>query len=141
MSDSAQQLGLYLHLARASERRRRPHVRDRLLVLSGVIAARMDLSRIAAYCRHAVLQHNPGHMLRRWPTIESALDDPDFVHFHKHLTRRYPQEKAERLLSSLGIDMARERDTYYSAGEYAAALLGVTPEALEGQFGEAGQCE
>ena len=41
-------------------------------------------------------------------------------------------EKAERMLSSLGIEMARERDTYYSDREYAAALLGVSPHVLDG---------
>lgn len=136
MSGSIHQLGVYLHLARASQRRNRPHVRDRLLVLAGVIAARLDLCPVAAYCRYAVLQHNPAHMLRRWPTIGAALEDEDFVHLLRQLQRRYPQEKAERMLSTLGIDMARERDAYYSDSEYAAALLGVSPESLERMFGD-----
>jgi hypothetical protein len=138
MSEPIELLGLYLHLALASQRRQRPHVRDRLLVLAGVIAARMQLGSIAAYCRHLILQHNPQHMVRRWPTLDAALDDPDFLHFLKQIQRRYPQEKAERMLSSLGIDMARERQSYYSDTEYAAALLGETPESLAKMFGDAG---
>ena len=40
-------------------------------------------------------------------------------------------EKAEQLLQSLDIDAESERRAYYSDYEYAAALLGTTPAALE----------
>jgi hypothetical protein len=36
---------------------------------------------------------------------------------------------------ALGLDMARERETYFSDYEYAAALLGATPEQLQHRFG------
>ncbi len=65
-----------------------------------------------------------------------ALADDEFLCLLKQLQRRYPQEKAERLLQSLGIELGGERATYYSDFEYAAALLGTTPETLEKQFGE-----
>ena len=65
MSYSVEQLGIYLHLARASDQRRRPLVRDRLLILAGAIAAEIDLDAVAAYCRHQVLLHNPHHLLRQ----------------------------------------------------------------------------
>jgi hypothetical protein len=136
MSEPVDLLGLYLHLAQASQRRQRPHVRDRLLVIAGVIATRMDLEPIAAFCRHVILQHNPHHLLKRWPTLADAMQDDGFQHFLKQLQRRYPQERAERMLSSLGIDMARERQSYYSDTEYAAALLGQTPQSLQDMFGE-----
>lgn len=128
-------LGVYLHLARASELRRRPQVRDRLLILAGAVAARRGLARVAAYCRHRVLEHNPHHLVGNWPGLEEALQDPDFQFFLRQLLRRYPQEKAERMLSSLGIDMARERATYYSDEEYAAALLGASTDELDRMFG------
>lgn len=136
MSDLADQLGMYLHLARASGRRRRPMVRDRLLVLAGAIAAELDLDAVAACCRHQILQHNPRHFVRRWPTLSAALGDEDFQGHHKQLQRRYPREKAEQMLESLGIQMAREREAYFTDYEYAAAILGTTPEALEEEFGE-----
>jgi hypothetical protein len=136
MSRPVDLLGLYLHLARASRQRRRPHVSDRLLVLAGVIAARMGLPRIAACCRQRILEHNPQHLVGRWATLSDALNDDDFLHFLKHLQRRFPQEKAERMLSTLGIELGRERETYYTDEEYAAALLGDTPDNLERRFGE-----
>ena len=135
MSPSADLLGVYLHLARASDQRRRPMVRDRLLVLAGALAAEMDLASVAAYCRHQVLQHNPRHLVRRWETLAAALDDEDFHCHRNQLLRRYPREKAEQMLVSLGIQMANERDTYFSDLEYAAAILGTTPDDLDEQFG------
>lgn len=134
MSDAAELLGTYLHLARASQLRGRLHVRDRLLVLAAVVAADAQLTRIAGCCRRRILQHNGRHMIGRWPTLETALEDEDFAHFLRHLQRRYPPERAERMLASLGIERAQERAAYYSDEEYAAALLGVTLASLD-EFG------
>jgi hypothetical protein len=123
MSFPADLLGLYLHLAAASQKRGQPQVRDRFLVIAGTIAARMELAGIDVHCRQIVLAHNPQHLIRRWPTFAAALGDSDFLHFLKQLQRRYPQEKAEQLLAGLGIDMAAERETFASDEEYATALL------------------
>ena len=131
MSEPIDILGLYLHLAQASQRRHRPHVRDRLLVIAASIAARMGLSRISAYCRHKILEHNPRHLLRRWNTVEAGMEDSDFQHLLRNLQRRYPQEKAERLLDSLGIERGCERQTYFTDEEYAASLLGLTLDQLD----------
>ncbi len=131
MSESADILAVYLHLASASRRRRRIHVHDRLLVVAASIAAMAHLPRIAAYCKRTILEHNPRHLIRRWDTVEEALEDPDFLHLLRSIQRRYPLEKAESLLDSLGIDRACERNTYYSDEEYAAALLGTTLKELE----------
>jgi hypothetical protein len=130
MSQPVELLGLYLHLAQASRKRNRPHVRDRLLVLAGVIAARMNLPEVSAYCRMQVLAHNPGHLIGRWPDLTAALGDSDFLHLLRQLQRRYPQEKAEQLLANLGVQRARERETYFTDEEYAAAILGHSPESL-----------
>ena len=135
MSQPIDILALYLHLATASEKRRRPHVRDRLLIIAASIAARCRLPRIAGYCRLTVLKHNPRHLIRRWQTVEQALQDSDFLHLLKSLQRRYPQEKAERLLDTLGIERGRERDAYYSDEEYAASLLGTNLAQLDEMFG------
>ena len=137
MSDHVDRLAVYLHLARASELRRRMHVRDRLFVLAAVIAARIDLPRIAAHCRQRILEHNPQHLIRRWETVWHAAADPEFVQFLRHIERRYPLESAEGMLSSLGLEMGRERETYYSDEEYAAALLGVSLEQLDELYGPA----
>ena len=123
VSTPAQLLGLYLHLAGASQRRGQPQVCDRMLVIAGTIAARMELAAADRECRRIVLLHNPQHLVRRWPDFSAALADSDFLHFLKQLQRRYPQEKAEQMLLALGLDMAHEQGAYASDGEYAADLL------------------
>ncbi len=135
MSEPSYQLGVYLHLAQASQRRRRPLVRDRMLLLAGVTAANMQIESLAAYCRRAILQHNPQHIVRRWPSLPEALVDEEFLAFLRQVRRKYPPEKAERLLDALGVELARERDAYYSDLEYAAAILGIEPDELHA-YGE-----
>lgn len=128
MTTPVELLGIYLHLARASAQRRRPSVCDRFLVLAACVAQRIGLSRIAETCRQRVLAHNPHHLIGHWPSVADALEDPDFLVFLRRLQRRYPLERAERLLENLGICYERERAVYYSDEEYAAALLGIPPE-------------
>lgn len=137
MYEAVNRLAMYLHLARASEARQRLHVRDRLLVIAAVLAARGGLPRIAAYCRRRILEHNPQHLIQRWDSVFDAAGDPEFAHFLRHIERRYPPEKAEQMMESLGLTLGHERQTYYSDEEYAAALLGVTADELEEMFGSA----
>jgi hypothetical protein len=124
-------LPIYLHLAAASHRRRRPHVRDKFLLLAAAVAADMQLEPVATRCRKLVLEHNPQHLVRRWPTVQQALLDEEYLCFLRQLRRQYPQEKAEQLLQSLEIDAKNERRAYYSDYEYAAALLGTTTDVLD----------
>ncbi len=137
MSDPVDRLAVYLHLARASELRRRWHVRDRLLVLAAVLASRSDLPRIATHCRQTILEHNPHHLISRWDTVWHAAADPEFTHFLRHIERRYPPETAEGMLSSLGVELGAERATYYSDEEYVASLLGLSLDRLSDLYGPA----
>ena len=121
-------LPLYLHVARASELRRQPLVRDKLLVLAGAAATEAGLPSIAALCRQRVLANNPGHLLRRHPTFAAALADERFAKFHAQLAIAHPREKLEHILTQLGVAWERERDLYYTDEEYATALLGKRPE-------------
>lgn len=130
MPETCDELALYLHLARASEVRRRPLVRDKLLVLAGKTDLEMRLEPIAEHCRAKVLAHNPGHILRNYATLADALADETFRSFFKRLSQAYPRERAEHMLRSLGIQLAGERHVYADELEYAAALLGTTPERL-----------
>ena len=95
----------------------------------------MHLFRISGYCRRKILQHNPRHAIRRWENVGEVLEDPDFLSILRTIQRRYPQEKAERLLASLGIERGREREAYFDDEEFAAALLGTTLDELERLFG------
>jgi len=136
MSEPIDLLSLYLHLAAAAWKQRRMPDRDRFLILSARIAAQMNLDNIAAYCRYLILQNNPGHMVRKWPTLGNALQDADFLFFLKQIQRRFPQEKAETMLHDLKIDRSNERAVYFSDEEYAASILGVKLEWLLINFGD-----
>ena len=96
-----------------------------MLLLAGATAANLQLSKLARYCRQEILHHNPRHLVGKWPTIEEALLDDEFLTFLNSVRRKYPVERAEKLLDHLGIDIANERDTYYSDAEYAAAILSI----------------
>lgn len=131
-------LGIYLHLARTAAQRKRPLVRDRLLVLAAAMAADLQLPAIAACCRARVLEHNPGHMLARWETVGEASDHEDFISLRRQLVRKYSPERAEQLTQSLRIEWKSERAAYYNDEEYAAALLGLTVADLVRQYGSRG---
>ncbi len=131
MTEPINELGLYLHLARAGGLRQQPMTRDRLLVLCSAIASEMGLTSVAAYCRQKILESNPMHMLRQWPTVAEAMEHESFLSIVRSVIRRYPPEKAELMIESLGIQMHNERATYYSDEEYAASLLGVSLDELQ----------
>jgi hypothetical protein len=131
MPDTDRTLGMYLHLARASHVRRQAMVRDKLLVLAGVQAQEMGLKTVAADCRTKILAHNGHHLLRQWPTLDSALADEHFLAYLKQLKRRYSPEKIEHMLASLGIELGREREAYFSDLEYATALLEAVPQDFD----------
>lgn len=120
-----------LHLARAAEARRQMAERDRLLVLGGVAASHLGLNLAAAACRRRILAANPGHILGRHASFAAALGDESFQSLLKQIRRSYPPEKLEHMLAALEIDPANERALYADLAEYAAALMGFTPETLE----------
>lgn len=128
--DPSHPLAVYLNLARASERRQRVMVRDRMLVLAGMEAAKLHLFRLSQYCRGEILKHNPRHLIGNWDSIGSALLDEEFLAFAKTIGRRYPMERAEHMLESLGIDISNERATYYDDIEYAASILNIDSRLL-----------
>jgi len=128
-------LANYLNLAGAAKARRQPLVRDRALLLAGVIAAQIDLAPIAAACRDQILRHNRRHMVGRWPTIAAALDAEDFQTLVNQLSTRYGPERVERMVEQLEIDQKIKREDFASDGEFAAVLLGKSWDELVRRFG------
>lgn len=137
MTPPVELLGSYLHLVRAAELRRQPLVRDRVLLMAGVLAAQIKgLAPFAEYCRWRILQHNPRHLLSRWPTLAAARREEDLQTLVNQLAKRYGPERVEQLVAQLGIEQRRERAIYASDGEYAASLLGADWEDLQRRFGD-----
>ena len=125
----------YLNLARAAGRRRQPLVKDRALLLAGVIAAQIDLAPIAAACRDVVLRHNRLHLVGRWPTIGEALEEEDFQTLVSQLSTRYGPERVEQMVEQLQIEGKIDRASFATDGEYAAALLGLSWDDVLRRFG------
>jgi hypothetical protein len=116
-------ISAYLQLARAGRAAEAPAPRDGLLVLAAAAASELGLEPIAEGCRQLVLEHNPRHLVGRWATVDSALADEEFQGFLKQLRRRCPPERAEHLLTQLGIGLADEREQFADDVELAAWLL------------------
>lgn len=125
----------YLNLACAAGRRQQQLVRDRTLLLAGVIATQIDLLPIAAACRAEILRHNKRHLVGRWSTIGEALVEEDFQSLVGQLSSRYGPERVERMVEQLGIHQDVERASFANDSEYAAALLGTSWDELNRRFG------
>jgi hypothetical protein len=120
-------LAMYLHLARASELRRRWMVRDKLLLISAHRAETLELAALAEHCRERILAHNSGHLVGHFPTLADAAADERFVLLYQQAERTYSAEKAEYMLQSLGIELGRAEATYATPEEYLASILGPPP--------------
>ena len=115
-------------------------IADKIAVMyAGRIVETADVDAIFEQTSHpytlGLLNSNPHHMIGRWATVTAALEEEDFLHFLRHLERRYPCEQAERMLATLGFELTNERDAYYSDEEYAASLLSISTERLTELFG------
>lgn len=132
-------LSLYLHLADAARVRRHTLNQNKFLVLSAAMAARMNMQRLAGYCRRLILKNNTKHLVRFYPSILEGLAHIDFQGYVARLEQTYPRERAEHMLQSLKIELGHERDVYFSDEEYFAALLRTTPAECERCFNDLGE--
>jgi len=115
----------FVKLAGVSQTRQQLGPRDKFLVLAGVAASRASFPAVARRCRELVLAHNRSHLLKRYETIEAALEDAEFQTYLKQLSRFCPYEKAEHHLSQLEISPdLPDLSSKLSPGDYALLLLG-----------------
>jgi hypothetical protein len=125
MEDHDAAMLAFVKLAGVSQSREQLGPRDKFLVLAGVAASRGSYPAVARRCRELLLAHNPAHLLKRYETLELALDDEEFQVFLRQLTRFCSYEKAEHLLSQLDISTELPNiAAKLSAEEYALLLLG-----------------
>ena len=125
MDDHDSAMLAFVKLAGVSQSREQLGPRDKFLVLAGVAASRARHAAVAERCRELLLSHNPSHLLKRYETIELALDDDAFQSYLRQLSRFCPYEKAEHLLSQLDISTELPNiSAKLSAADYALLLLG-----------------
>lgn len=125
MRDYDTRLLVYAQLAAVSQSRGQLAPRDRFLVQAGLAALQAGLPSLAERCRELILQHNPHHLLHRFPSFQAAAATADFQAFVRPLERNHPFERAEHLLRGLGRDpLPTDLSPGESPGDYAARLLG-----------------
>jgi hypothetical protein len=116
---------VYAQLAAASQSRGQLAPRDRFLVQAGMAALQAGLPAVAERCRELILQHNPHHLLHRFPTFQAAAATEDFQAFARQLDRNHPYERVEHLLRGLGREpVPADLSAGESPGDYVARLLG-----------------
>jgi len=135
MNDPFDDLILFLRVAQAFKNRLQLSDRDRALVLAGTYASLLHLNCVANFCRELVLQHNPGHMLRKHKDFRAATEDPDFGVFLKQVRRKLTPETAEAKLETLDYQCDVRPTDYATPLEYASAVMGVDGAWLEDNFG------
>jgi hypothetical protein len=104
MRDSSLVLLTFAVLADVSRRKGQIPGADRFLILTGLAALEAGEREIAERCRELVLADNPRHLLKTWPSLGAAAEDPRFVPFRRRLDRFCSFERGEHLLQGLGID-------------------------------------
>ncbi len=125
MDDHAAAMLAFVKLAGVSQTRQQLGPRDKFLMLAGIAATRANCPAVAQRCRELVLAHNPSHLVKRYDTFESALEDPEFQAYLKQLSRFCSYEKAEHHLSQLDITPeVPNLSSKLSPGDYALLLLG-----------------
>jgi len=127
MDEAQHTLAIYLHLARASELRRRWLTRDKLLLISALHARRLGLADLAEHCRERLLAHNPGHLLGHFPSVAAAGDQEGVCLLVQQAERVFSREKAEHMLATLGVELGHSEATYDSAEDYLTSILGPPP--------------
>lgn len=128
------ELIIYLRAAQAFKDRLRMSDRDRALVMAGTCASVLQMKPIAGFCRQLVLQHNQGHMLRKYESFSNALEDPDFGVFLKQVRRKLSPEHAESQTVTLGYECDVLPTDYSTKTEYAAAVMGVDAQWIKDHF-------
>lgn len=124
MPDYERAMLMYARLAAVSQERQQLGGRDKFLILAAADACRAGWPEVAERCRELVLANNPAHLLHRYETFTAAMRDDEFGTFLKQLERFCTHEKAEHLLSELGISPdvpADYRDA--GAGTFAIDML------------------
>ena len=111
MIDHELRMCAYVQLAELSHEKRQALARDRFLLLAGAEACRAGWLDVAARCRTLLLASNPHHQAGRFDSLAAALRDADFQKLVAQHEHRCPPERAEHLLTELGLDPRGEEPT------------------------------
>src|SRR5208282_3070741 len=94
-------VAVYEELAEFEEQRGESQPRDRFLILAADAALAQGDNDRAELIRARLLDVNPHHLLKPYPSFADALKAPDVFGYVADLRRSYPPAEAERLLASV----------------------------------------
>lgn len=118
---------VFLHLANASSDERQYLQEGKFLMLAAYAAQHAGYSEIADRCRTKVLEQNPNHMLKSFPTMAQAVAAEHIIEYAEQLRKIYPLEKAEYLLAKF------QAAGYRGQHEFGEQLNAAPRLAIHGQ--------
>src|SRR5262245_891262 len=92
---------IYEELADYEHEHGSPQARDRFLILAADAALAGGHNDEAERFRRRILEYNPHHLLRPFPSLAEALNSSEVYGYVTDLRSSYPPEEAEQLLASL----------------------------------------
>ena len=113
---------LFCRLALVAAERGQQAGRDRFLILGGISATRAGWPAVAARCHELVTSGAPRHLLNRYASFAEALRDPAFEAFSRQVRRFCTPERAEHLLSELGLAPALTEGENFAADDVLKIL-------------------
>src|SRR5579864_7412990 len=104
MPSAKRTVEIYSELAALEDQRGDAQMRDRFLILAADAALNLGARVQAEQLRERLLEHNPHHLLRPYPSMQEALQSPDVAGYVTDLRRQYPPTEAGRRLEELLSD-------------------------------------
>ena len=101
MPSSDHKVRVYEDLAEWEHQNGTPQARDRFLILAADAALTAGLGDEAERFRSRLLEYNPHHLLRPYPTLKDAMKSSDVYSYIADLRGNYPLAESEQLLASL----------------------------------------
>jgi hypothetical protein len=104
MASTNRKVQVYADLAEWEHQHGSPQARDRFLILAADAALTAGLTDEAEQFRGRLLETNPHHLLRPYPSLADAMKSSDVYGYIADLRGTYPSDEAEKLLAALQGD-------------------------------------
>lgn len=95
-------IDIYQQVAEAYQTQGKYQERDRFLVLALDAAQNCGQTSLAEQLRKRLLELNPNHLIKPYPSSAAALQSPNFITYVSQLRKNFPANKAQSLLQELG---------------------------------------
>jgi hypothetical protein len=122
---------IYAELAKFCHDSGRFQERDRFLILAADSAWSAGAIDQAEQLRSRILEYNPNHLLKPYPSFDEALKSPDIQAYVQQLRRGYPQERAVAMLKEFVGDRRSESEDTLKADSPIFKLASPPPPRFD----------